>query len=303
MVDNEIVTVDNMNNYAVMSKVLGLDSENSSNEKRTSDLARVKILHTPIMGEQEIGGKMKNIEVIEGGSYALQKPDGTMVYSKSITIQPYVQRFSYKRYVQSTSPDTKGFYHKTVMANNLNNDLHDNRGTFNCGKPAGFVKDFKSLSEDMQALIKSIKRVRVIFGLVTLDDPLDDKGNPTTVEKNIPFIFEIDNRTSFTTSGVPFDKLSKLHHLTYHYTMTFTTEPQSLPTGAVYYTVVAKLNPSSKDTPEADKKIATDFLEWIVNHNDYIMKEYKEHSKDAMSDDDKSIVDDIIGESELEEAS
>lgn len=300
MVNNEIVTVDNMNNFAAMSKILGVADTSSPSEKKVSMLARVKVLHTPIMGEQEIGGKMKNIEVVEGGSYAVQLPDDTMAYSKSVTIQPYVQRFSYKRYVQSTSPDSKGFYHKTVMADNLNNDLHDNRGTFNCGKPAGYIKDFKALSEDMQALIKSIRRVRVIFGLITLDDPVDDSGNSIKVDSNIPFIFEVDNRTSYTTSGIPFDKLSKLHHLPYQYTMKFTTEAQTIPTGAVYYTVVASLNPSSTKVPEANVEVATSFLEWINSHNDYIMNDYKEHSKNKMSDDDIDIVDDFLGAPDLE---
>lgn len=300
MVNNELVTQDNMNNFDAMSKLLGVANSSPVSEKKTSMLARVKILHTPIMGEQEISGKMKNIEVVEGGSYAIQLPDDTMVYSKGITIQPYVQRFSYKRYVQSSSPDSKGYYHKTVMADNLNSDLHDNRGTFNCGKPAGYIKDFKALSEDMQALIKTIKRVRVIFGLITLDDPVDSNGASIKVDDNIPFIFEVDNRTSFTTSGVPFDKLSKLHHLPYHYTMKFTTEEQKLPTGAVYYTVVAVLNPSSTKVPEADTAIATSFLEWVDNHNDYIMNDYKEHSRNKMSDDDIDIVDEFLGSPDLE---
>ena len=70
----------------------------------------------------------------------------------------------YKKYVMGTGGE-KNRYVKTVISDNLNIDLKDNDGTFNCGKPTGYVKDFKSLSEDMQALIKSIRRVRVIFGL------------------------------------------------------------------------------------------------------------------------------------------
>jgi len=300
MVDNEIVTVDNINNYAAMSKLMGVESTATSNDKKTSTLARVKILHTAIMGEQEIGGKMKNIEVVEGGSYAIELPDGNVVYSKSITVQPYVQRFSYKRYVQSNTPDSKGYYHKTVMANSLNSDLHDNRGSFNCGKPTGYVKDFKSLSDDMQALIKSIKRVRVIFGLVTLDEPIDNFGTATTVEANIPFIFEVDNRTSFVSSGVPFDKLASKHHLPYHHSIKFTTEPQTIPTGAVYYTVLAELNPSSVKVLDADDAVARSFLEWVSNHNDYIMGDYKEYSKNKMSNEDKNTVDVYLSSPDLE---
>ena len=46
---------------------------------------------------------------------------------------------------------------KTVMSDNLNVDLKDNDGGFNCGKPAGFIQDFKALPEKKQELIKQIK--------------------------------------------------------------------------------------------------------------------------------------------------
>jgi hypothetical protein len=60
----------------------------------------------------------------------------------------------------------------------LNIDLKDNDGGFNCGKPAGYIKDFKALPDAMQELLKSIKRVRVVLGTVEMVNPTDDKGNP-----------------------------------------------------------------------------------------------------------------------------
>ena len=75
---------------------------------------------------------------------------------------------------------------------------------------AGYIKDFKALSEDMQKTIKTIKRVRVIFGLATLDKPVDEEGKKLNEPyENIPVIFEVDNRTSFKTSGEPFNTLAK----------------------------------------------------------------------------------------------
>ena len=297
MVENEIVTVDNIDNYSAMSKVMGIDTltSSSSPEKKASSLARIKIQHSALMGEQEINGKMKNIEVVEGGNYAVELADGTTVYSPSLTIKPFMQRFSYKRYVNSSSPDTKGYYHKTIMADNLNSDLQDNRGTFNCGKPAGYIKDFQSLSEEMQTLIKTIKRVRVIFGLVTLDNPVDTSGNPAKVDENIPFIFEVDNRTSFKTSGEPFDKLAKRRHLPIQHTIKFTTEEQKIPTGAVYYTVVAELGTDTLEVSKNDAAVLQSFLDWIQNHNDYIMNYYNEHSKNNVSQEDKDVIDEFLG--------
>ena len=86
-----------------------------------------------------------------------------------------------------------------------NIDLKDNQGKFNCGKPTGYIKDFKALPVDTQDVIRQIKRVRVIFGTVNLTGSVDDSGNK--VDKGtIPFIWEIDNRDAFKTMGEPFKK-------------------------------------------------------------------------------------------------
>ena len=65
------------------------------------------------------------------------------------------------------------------MADQLDIDLKDNDGGFNCGKPAGYIKDFKALPEKTQDLMKAIKRVRVVLGEVELVNPTNDKGEPS----------------------------------------------------------------------------------------------------------------------------
>ena len=52
------------------------------------------------------------------------------------------------------------------MHDDLNVDLKDNDGGFNCGKPAGYIQDYNALSQDKKDLIKQIKRVRVVLGTV-----------------------------------------------------------------------------------------------------------------------------------------
>ena len=87
----------------------------------------------------------------------------------------FMQRYMYKRFVMG-SGDTPNKYIKTVMNDNLNVDLKDNDGGFNCGKPAGYIQDFKALDQKTQDLIKQIKRVRVILGTVELKEPCGFKG-------------------------------------------------------------------------------------------------------------------------------
>ena len=70
----QLTTIDT-NNYAAMAKAMGTANESTGSSK-SSQLARLRIHHSPIMGTAEVNGKNVNVEVIEGGSYKLEIPDG-----------------------------------------------------------------------------------------------------------------------------------------------------------------------------------------------------------------------------------
>ena len=292
MTETNLVTKDTVGNFNMMSKVMGISTEGDNSDSKTSTLARVKIIHAPIMGIKNIDGEETETVVVKAGSYSVQMPDDKIIYAPKLSIRPFMQRFMYKRYVQSTDTDTPGYFVKTTMADNLNGDLKDTVGGFNCGKPAGYIKDFKSLSEDMQKVIKTIKRVRVIFGLATLDKPVDEEGKKLNEPyENIPVIFEVDNRTSFKTSGEPFNTLAKRKHLPIQHSIDFKTEAQEIATGAKYYTVVATLNGKALDVNPEDAEILQSFVDWVENYNSYVITSYDEKRGSNMTEDDIDLVD------------
>ena len=49
------------------------------------------------------------------------------------------------------------------MADNLNVDLKDDYGTFNCGKPSGFIKDLNLYLRSTKNLIKQIKELELFL--------------------------------------------------------------------------------------------------------------------------------------------
>ena len=98
--DTNVVTIDT-NNFAAMAKAMGMASENDTKQK-SSTLARLRISHAPIMGQSEIKGKTVNVEVVEGGTYKLQIPDGDTFYSTTASVRPFLQRYMYKRFVKGT---------------------------------------------------------------------------------------------------------------------------------------------------------------------------------------------------------
>ena len=53
---SDLVTIDT-NNYAAMAKAMGIAGETSSNDKKSNTLPRLKINHSPIMGEAEVKWK------------------------------------------------------------------------------------------------------------------------------------------------------------------------------------------------------------------------------------------------------
>tara|TARA_B100001778_G_scaffold123319_1_gene101355 strand:+ start:7881 stop:8798 length:918 start_codon:yes stop_codon:yes gene_type:complete len=292
-----IVTQDNMNKYNVeMAKIMGVADDDDSSESKTSTLARVKIIHAPIMGMKTIDGEETETVVVKGGSYSIQMPDDKIVYGSKLTMRPFMQRYMYKKYVQGTDVDNPGYFVKTIMADSLNQDLKDTHGGYNCGKPAGYIKDFKALSEDMQKLIRTIKRVRVIFGLATLTNPVDESGKKiSNFDTNIPVIFEVDNRTSFKTSGEPFSSLAKRKHLPIQHLIDFSTEVQELQTGGKYYTVIAKLRGESIDVNKEDAEMLQSFLDWITNYNNYVTTSFDEKRGNHMSEEEAEIIDQIVG--------
>ena len=279
-------------NFSDMAKLMGMSVDNQQSEK-ASTLARLRISHSPIMGEAEVNGKTKKVEVVEGGTYRLEIPDGPTYYASKAIIRPFVQRFMYKRFVKGND-NTPNRYIKTVMADNLNIDLKDNDGGFNCGKPAGYIQDFKALPESMQDLIKQIKRVRVVFGTVELVDPVDAAGKSVEVAAQTPFIWEVENRDAFKSIGTIFTKLGKMRRLPPQHTFTATTAEQSLPNGNCFYLPETALDlQTTLELDDATQETLGNFLAWVTNYNQYISNAWDENAH-KHDDVDKEGVEEFI---------
>ena len=289
---NDIVNIDT-DNYAAMAKAMGIANESSpTKEKKGSTLARFRISHSPIMGTAEVNGKQKNVEVVEGGSFKLEVPDGPTYYATSARLRPHLQRYMHKKFVMG-SGDTKNRYVKTIMADDLNMDLKDNDGGFNCGRRSGFIADFNALPQKDKDLIRSIKRVRVILGTVELINPVDENGSPVDVDVT-PMIWEVENRDAFATLGGCFAQFAKMKRLPVQHHIDLVTEARELPNGNKYYVPATKLDlTESLRVEEADQKLFGDLMEWVQNYNDYILNAWSEnvHSKQEVDIDVESFVD------------
>jgi len=272
---NQVTTIDT-NNFSAMAQAMGMEADAPKQSNKSSTLARLRIHHTPIMGQQEVNGKMKNVEVIGGGAYKLEMPDGPTVYAEEVSIRPFLQRFMYKKFIKGND-NTANRFVKTVMGSDLNNDMKDNDGGFNCGKPAGFIKDWAALPDTMKDLIKSIKRVRALFGTVEMVNPTDENGEAVDVDTT-PFIWEIDNRDAFKTMGEMFTKLTKMRRLPPQHYITSSTKEVPLPNGSSFYIPVADIDlGNTLDMDNESQETFANFMAWIENYNTYILNTWSEN--------------------------
>ena len=295
----QLTTIDT-NNYAAMAKAMGTANETTGSAK-SSQLARLRIHHSPIMGTAEVNGKNVNVEVIEGGAYKLEIPDGPTYYASGIKMRPFLQRFMYKRYVMGDAKTPNRFI-KSLMTDDskMESDLKDNDGGFNCGKPAGWIEDYASLPEATKELIKSIKRVRVVLGNVELINPKDVNGNPVELEST-PFIWEVENRDAFKTVGGVFTKLAKMKRLPVQHTVDLTTEERKLPNGNSFYLPLTGMDTTKTvELQQKDQDLFADFMSWVQNYNEYIINAYAEKAGDSDGDElDELDINDIIDVEEV----
>jgi hypothetical protein len=289
MTNTEIATLDS-GNFAEMAKAMGMGADMGKGEKaKSSTLPRLRIWNQPVMGQVEVKGKMKNMEVVPAGMYRLQLPDDKYIYAESASLRVFVQRFMYKRYDSANNQ-----YIKTLMADDLNGDLKDNTGGLNCGKPAGYIQDFQALPDDTKTLIKQIKRVRVLMGEVQLNNAVDSEGNEISADV-YPFIWEIDNKDAFKTMGEPFTQLGRQKRLPVQHWITCGTEERQLPTGASFYLPTQTLDLANAiPLEEGDQQKFSDFIEWINNYNEYIVTSWNEKRTEKMSTEDEDLVEDFI---------
>ena len=296
----QLTTIDT-NNYAAMAKAMGIAGEGPSQKQKSSSLARLRINHSAIMGQTEVKGKTVNMEVVSGGTYKLEIPDGDTLYAPSIKLRPFLQRFMYKRFVKGVG-DKPNRYVKTLMNDDLNVDLKDNDGGFNCGKPAGYIQDFKALPQKTQDLIRQIKRVRVVLGTVELIDAVTSNGDAVDVEPT-PFIWEIDNRDAFKIVGDSFASLKKMQRMPLQHIITANTQERKLPNGNAFYLPTVSLDVSKTiDITDKDQEMFMDFMSWVDNYNSYIANTWAEKANSSMEEDDEVMVAELVDIEEDEEA-
>tara|TARA_A100000171_G_scaffold44277_1_gene46958 strand:+ start:2211 stop:3083 length:873 start_codon:yes stop_codon:yes gene_type:complete len=281
---SELTTID-ANNYAAMAQMMGVAYDA---QERKSSVSRLKIVKQSIMGDAEVNGKTIKAEVVSAGAMGLENGEKQSIYADSVVIRPFLQRFMYQRY-----DNDKKTYQKTVMSNNMDIDLKDSFGTFNCGKPSGYIKDFNALSDDVKTLIRTIKRTRVVFGTVTMNGVTAD-GNTMDVE-NLPFVWDVDTKEGFKNVGEAFGRLARQNRLPISHAMNVSTEKRDLPTGNSFWVPVLDVDTTTSfEITDMDQELMGEFMAQVESHNKWVMGEWDKAYQDNTPEPESDVVDEFI---------
>ena len=250
-----------------MAEIMGFAPIKTSNADFLPSISRLGMIHQPLMGEVEVKGKNIKTEVVPVGAFTLKVGDD-IVYSTNVSIRVYLRRFQWQRWNSET-----GEMEKSVMSDSLSGDLKDSIGGFNLGRPSGYIEDFNSLSDTVKQVIRSVKRVAVLYGTVTFDNPTDENGEPVAVAvEDIPFVMDVKNRDSLKSINSMISKIEgpKKDKLPVKNYIKLEGIEDSIPTGAKFGKIKASLGEPVEFTDE-NEMLVRDFYELISYSNGKIL--------------------------------
>ena len=275
-----------------MAEMMGVSA--ASTQQSTPSIARVGMIHQPIMGEVEFNGKTIKTEVLPIGTFTLVQGEDK-VYSNGVTLRVFAQRNQWQRWNSETEE-----MEKSVMSNSLNGDMKDSVGGFNLGRPTGYIDDFQALPEATKQIMRSVKRVKVFFATVTLDNPMNDKGEPVTGNyTDVPVVMDVKNRDSLKSIDAVLNGLNRKNLLPIMSTIKLSGVEDSIPTGAKFGRIEAKLG-SSVDLSDSDNDTLKDFMDLIEYMNGKVLDLHNERNDKGLSPEDAAVVSDIINNDFIE---
>jgi hypothetical protein len=269
-----------------MAELMGVSM--SGGGEATPSIARIGMLHSPLKGEIEVNGKMIKTDVVSVGAFILTRGE-EKVYSDGITVRIFAQRQQWQRWNSETEE-----MEKSVLANSLNGDMKDSIGGFNLGRPSGWIEDFNALPDATKQVIRSVKRVNVYYGTVSLDNPVNDKGEALDYEtyRDIPFVMDVKNRDSLKSINGVMNALKRKNMLPIMSTIKLAGVEDSIPTGATFGKIEASMG-DKIDIVEGDNEMLKDFIELIEYSNGKILDLHHERAK-AHTDEDEDLVQEIL---------
>lgn len=247
-------------------------------------LARLQLVHGAITKEVEDEEKI----TVPVGAFKFISGDD-VVYSKGVSMRLFAERQQWQRWDAD-----QGTMQKSLMSNNLNADLKDTLGTFNLGRPSGYIKDFQALPEAQKEVIRSVNRVKIYMGEIKLNKAINEDGEALEGYSDwTPFVFDVKNRDTMKSMDAVVGKIMGKRISPIEYTISLTGKRNKLPSGGSFATAEATLGERTGFT-ESDQETLNDFLDYVERSNDYVRSKWDESNVESISGEDAAIVADFV---------
>jgi hypothetical protein len=262
----------------------------------TVSMPRLSIIHNPIMGTMDIGGKKVKTEVVPAGAYKYTPNSDTTIYCAAPEIRIFAMRQQWTKWDNDAEKMLR-----TVMANDLKGDLKDNRGGFNIGRPGGYIADFNALSQDQKDIIRSVKRTKNIFGMVTLHGATNEQGEAIEgYEEPVPFAMDLKNTDSIKSLDAAIKVLGRKNLLPIQHTLIMGSIDNTLPTGNTFSTSTFSAGQNTGLLPGDDDTLRN-FFDYISYVNSKVLDAWSDANTDSgLTAEEVSIVNEFVNVEEAD---
>ena len=247
MSDSNII-VKGMSNEQIM-QVIGQDDGSSVG----TNIPRLAINRSP---EDDDGNQLP-----VGHFYTYDSKTGQNVYSKPVTLRPFISAMQYMHY---DAP--KGEYiNRSIIFKSWREEAIDILGGTKCGKIP--FKERANLTPEKLEEQRTIRCYKLVYGLLSFDKGVTAQGESISIE-NLPVLYRVTG-TAFSPVSAALDQLNKRKKLMFNCTFSLNTKSQKKG-GNVYYTPDIFVN------ADANLQLSDDDMETLKVFQESIDVENKE---------------------------
>lgn len=267
----------------VALSVDGMNLADAMGFTATTPQAQSTLWRVTAVVKQGIDGK----KIVNTPMFKLRKGDEE-VYTESLSMRLFAERQQWTKW-DSEANTTQ----KTVLAQNLNNDLKDTLGGFNLGRPTGYVQDWDALPETTKNVMRSVKRTKVFMGMAGAANATNEDGDSVEFSGEVPFIFDVKNPTSLKSMNAATGALMGKGITPIEHTILLGANQQTMPNGNMFAEVSASLGERVGFT-DGDNETLRDFIAYIERTNSWILSKWDERNIANISPEDAAIVGSIV---------
>ena len=227
------------------------------------------------------------------GEFSIDDPLAGKIYAPSISLRLYQQYFRYKRYDadavrRNKDGDTvKGSYTHSILIKSLQDEAPSDDGKYQCGRPVGYIRNWKELPNDEQEFIKSCRQMEIFFGEVRIEGK-DQTGS--TVSMQLPVEMELSNKTSGRTLVNFYRELWNSKRISPN-SVSVTLLPFEVKGGVTFYDLSCKIEEGVQHQFDDDAiALMQRFTDYVSGINNKVMEKHKS----AMLDAEDNVVDEYL---------